>query len=312
MKILIAYDGSECSDAAIIDLRRAGLPAVADVLVLSVAEIPMAVASVPCGALVAGPGLYPSEIVDCEETSSHVRHEAEAYAAQAADRLHGDFPGWKINTEAWVDSAGSAIVRVAHAWKPDLVIVGSHGRLGFSRFVLGSVSQHVLHNVDCSVRISRHHLHSQARPIHVMVGVDGSDDSKQAVKAVAARTWPAGTEARVVSILDSRLTLQTAAAVLDGAIPAAIEQDDSRRLISAAARQAAEELLNAGLIASHAVTTGKPAEALLAEADKCGADCIFVGARGLNRLERIVLGSVSGVVAARAACSVEIVRPPVA
>lgn len=312
MKILIAYDGSECSDAAIIDLRRAGLPATADVLVLSVAEVPVPVASVPYGALVAGPGLYPSEIVDCEETSSHVLHEAEAYAAQAADRLHGDFPGWKINTEAWVDSAGSAIVRVAHAWKPDLVIVGSHGRSGISRFVLGSVSQHLLHNVDCSVRISRHHLHSQDRPIQVMVAVDGSDDSRQAVKAVAARTWPAGTEARVVSILDSRLTFQAAAAVLDGAIPAEIEQDDSRSLISEAAQQAVEELLNAGLIASHAVISGKPVEALLAEADKWGADCVFVGARGLNRLERIVLGSVSSAVAARAACSVEIVRPPVA
>ena len=48
---------------------------------------------------------------------------------------------------------------------------------------------------------------------------------------------------------------------------------------------------------------------LLEEAERWGADCIFVGARGLNRLERLLLGSVSTAVAARARCSVEVVRP---
>ena len=39
MKILIAYDGSSCADAAVNDLQRAGLPAVAEVRILSVAEV---------------------------------------------------------------------------------------------------------------------------------------------------------------------------------------------------------------------------------------------------------------------------------
>ncbi len=38
-KILIAYDGSACSDAALNDLRRAGLPAAVGVLVVTVADI---------------------------------------------------------------------------------------------------------------------------------------------------------------------------------------------------------------------------------------------------------------------------------
>ena len=46
-----------------------------------------------------------------------------------------------------------------------------------------------------------------------------------------------------------------------------------------------------------------------AEAEKWGADCIFVGARGLNGLERLLLGSVSTAVASYAHCSVEVVRP---
>ena len=39
MKILIAYDGSNCADAALEDLRRAGLPPEAEVVVLSVADV---------------------------------------------------------------------------------------------------------------------------------------------------------------------------------------------------------------------------------------------------------------------------------
>jgi hypothetical protein len=47
MRIFIAYDGTECSDAAIVDLRRAGLPAVAEAMVLSVAEMVPQVAALP-------------------------------------------------------------------------------------------------------------------------------------------------------------------------------------------------------------------------------------------------------------------------
>ena len=51
-----------------------------------------------------------------------------------------------------------------------------------------------------------------------------------------------------------------------------------------------------------------PKQMILQEAEGWGADCIFIGARGLNPLERLLLGSVSRSVAARAHCSVEVVR----
>jgi nucleotide-binding universal stress UspA family protein len=200
MKILIAYDGSVCSDAAIVDLRRAGLPSTADVLVLSVAEMSPLVAAVPYGALVVGPGAFLQESGENQGPNGHHVQEAQALADQAAERLRADFPDWNIKTEAWVDAARPAIIRKAHAWNPDLVVVGSHGHAGISRFDLGSVSQHVLHHVDCSVRISRHRLHSQERATRVLIGVDGSSDARTAVAAVAARNWPAGAEARVVLV----------------------------------------------------------------------------------------------------------------
>ena len=72
--------------------------------------------------------------------------------------------------------------------------------------------------------------------------------------------------------------------------------------------QFVHQLKSAGLRATAQVLTGKPSQVLLAEAESWAADCIFVGARGLNALERVLLGSVSSALAASAHCSVEIVK----
>ena len=51
-----------------------------------------------------------------------------------------------------------------------------------------------------------------------------------------------------------------------------------------------------------------PQEGAGLRAERWGADCVFAGAKGLSRLERFLVGSVSTAVAARAPCSVEVVR----
>jgi len=72
--------------------------------------------------------------------------------------------------------------------------------------------------------------------------------------------------------------------------------------------EASEKLRAAGLLVSSAVREGDPRHILTNEAEDWKADCIFVGARGLSRLERFWLGSVSTAIVARAHCSVEVVR----
>jgi nucleotide-binding universal stress UspA family protein len=306
MKLLIAYDGSECSDAAIMDLRCAGLPPVADVLILSVAEVSQRVTAAPYGALVVGAAMFVPQDTETDASTDHHLQDAKAFAAQATDRLRADFPNWHIDAEAWLDAAGSAIIRKVHVWQPDLVVLGSHGRSGIDRFLLGSVSQHVLHHVTCSVRISRHHLYPQEQPIRLLIGVDGSNGARMAVQSVAARKWPANTAARVIGVLDSGIAL-AAANSFEGAIPVEIEEEFRIRM-SKAVHAAVQELETSGLHVTHQILTGIPCEALLAEAEKWPADSLFVGARGLNGLERLLLGSVSTAVASHAHCSVEIVR----
>jgi nucleotide-binding universal stress UspA family protein len=285
------------------------LPAAADVVVLCVAEVSTQYVAATGGAMMGGPVIESPDTLEAAETTRHQLKTAQGMAARAADRLRGDFPLWRIHEESWVDSAAEAIERKVRAWQPDLVVVGSHGRSGIGRLMLGSVSQHVLHHVHCSVRISRHHLHSQTRAIRILIGVDGSEPARAAARAAAERIWPAGTEARVIGVLDSGIPI-SAATTLEGAIPVSIEEQ-SRIRMAAAVHEAVEPLRKAGLTTTHSVFVGKPKEVLLAEAEKWGADSIFVGARGANALERFLLGSVSSAVACHAHCSVEIVQAAV-
>jgi len=69
-----------------------------------------------------------------------------------------------------------------------------------------------------------------------------------------------------------------------------------------------DTLRAAGLNVSPLVTGGDPRKILLEDAERLRADCIFVGARGVRGIERLLLGSVSTAIAARARCSVEVVR----
>lgn len=71
---------------------------------------------------------------------------------------------------------------------------------------------------------------------------------------------------------------------------------------------AIDTLKDSGLIVSSVVKEENPKQLLISEAEDWGADCIFVGARGLGRIKRLWLGSVSTAVAQRAHCSVEVVR----
>lgn len=296
-KVLVAYDGSECADRIFHDLLRAGLPRSAEALVLSVAEewFP-----VPSSYGMAERG-FASDLKVTSETG--------ALAKKGADRLQTIFPSWTTTAEALAGSAASAILIRADEWLPDLIVVGSHGRSGIGRLILGSVSQRVVTETTCSVRISRGRDNPDNSPVRIVIGIDGSLGSEAAVNEVMTREWPSGTEVRVITAFQ----ILTPAA-FGYAIPPVIEAvDESNKEFEAKLRNtveaAAEKLRAAGLNVSCAVRRGDPKHILTGEAEQWAADSIFLGAKGLSRFDRLMLGSVSAGVAARAHCSVEVVRP---
>lgn len=304
MKLLIAYDGSSCAEAALDDLRRAGLPPEAEVIVLSVADVWLPPAPPEGEQRITSD--FEARIAAARQQARtkafEAVDEARKLAMRASERLQAYFPDWSVQPEACADSPAWGIIKKADEWQPDLVVVGSHGRSAVERLVLGSVSQKVLTAAHCSVRIGRGRGTESGTPVRVVIGVDGSPGADAAVRAVAERLWRPGSEARVVTVLDAPLLATAAEWVAKGDV-------DVHTRVQTMANTAAEQLRAAGLTGSVLVTEGEPRHVLVKEAADWGADCIFVGARGLRGLERFLLGSVSSAVAARAPCSVEVVRP---
>jgi len=311
MKLLIAYDGSESADSALDDLTHAGLPATGEALVMTVAEIwlppppPSAAEIVEMAAHAKGPlGLERKYMA-----ASEVVLEADKLAARAAERFQANFPQWKVNHDSVWGSPTWELFSKAEEFKADLILVGSHGRSAVGRFFLGSISQWLLNEARCSVRIARGKLDEADFPVRLMVGVDGSDNANLALEQVAARNWPEKSEVHVV-VADQPLE-PTLAGELIPMVGSLV--DECNREETAHAQQLAEKsaqfLKAKGLRAEGVVKFGDPKRVLVEYAEEWRADCIFLGATGLsNRLERFLLGSVAGAVAARAHCSVEIVR----
>jgi nucleotide-binding universal stress UspA family protein len=87
------------------------------------------------------------------------------------------------------------------------------------------------------------------------------------------------------------------------------ERSQAEQFAITAAKELRTGLGDRNITVSSLVHTGDPKQVLVQHAEEFGADCIFTGATGFsNRLERVILGSVSAAIAARAHCSVEVVR----
>jgi len=308
MKILIAYDGSERARDAIHDLDRAGLSNDNDVeaIVLSVADV-----WPPSSRSAAVPVSGPPHTGAPRDLTDEAMAEASAVARQGAEHVRIRFPSWKITAESRGDSPVRALLQRADEWQPDLLVLGSRGRSAIGRIFLGSVALAIVQHAPGSVRIGRRHGkpgREAGAPVRVIVGVDGSRFSATAIQAVAMRKWPPLSEARVITVTDLRL-LSTPQSLLTGAGFQALDSTrDILRLTRRAVDRAAEELREAGFSATPVVCEGDPGRALVQNADDWGADCIFVGAQGLTRMERLLLGSVSSAVVTRAHCSVEVVK----
>lgn len=308
MKILVAYDGSECADAALEDLKSAGLPKTAEAIVISLADVFL---PPPINEEVDNtfPMYVPVGVRRAHERAERELKEAESLAKRAGERIKKSFPDWQVRHEALADSPSWALIRRADEWKADLIVVGTHGHsvLG-GRLILGSVSQRVLYQASCSVRVARAQHKDASSPLRVVIGVDNSTYSNAAVDAVYRREWPAGTKVRLLTVVDTVMAITP-----DPSQPSVIKwievgDEDNWDAVRQIFEPSAEKLRSVGLDAAVMIRRGNPKDEVIEEAESWGAGCIFVGAKGMRGIDRLLLGSVSSAVSARAHCSVEVVR----
>jgi nucleotide-binding universal stress UspA family protein len=303
MKILIGYDGSTCADAAIDDLRRAGFPPQSEALVVCVAD-----GNVPA----------PDELTPEAESDASWRSKlegAEHLAQKAGNKIASYFPRWTVSAEGLWGSPAQILLDTAEWWHPDLIVIGSHGRSPVARLFLGSVSLELVHKAPCSVRVARTcGAPTRSGPVRIIIGSDGSTEAEAVVVAVAARSWPEKTEVQIISAVQTLVPATTTALeantfMQEPAYTVICEIDErERNRLHAVCEAGADVLRSAGLITTCSVLDGDPRDIVLAGADLGNTDTIFLGARGLGRVERLLLGSVSTHIVSHARCTVEVVR----
>jgi nucleotide-binding universal stress UspA family protein len=239
--------------------------------------------------------------------------EAEKLAQRGTKRVQQLFSSWRVTHQVRNGSPGFELLDCAREWSADLIVVGSHGHTALSRFVLGSVSQRVLTEASTSVHVGRANPGTGKSGERILVGVDGSPGALAAVRAVAKRHWTEGSEIRIVVADDVMrgnpiwLLIPPVRDFLEEVRTE--ERTQAEQFAIAAAKELREGLGSRKLTVSSVIQTGDPKQVLVKHAEEFGADCIFTGATGFsNRLERVILGSVSAAIAARAHCSVEVVR----
>jgi nucleotide-binding universal stress UspA family protein len=147
MRILLAIDGSQCSQAAMQALKNQFRAEDAEVHVLHAIDWPHLFPD--SFSFAAGPE-FAGEFqlfTDRERRKAHELADAAAVSFRKA--------GFRAASVVMECDPKKAILDYAARWNPDLIVVGSHGRRGIDRIVLGSVSEAVARHAHCSVQIMR-------------------------------------------------------------------------------------------------------------------------------------------------------------
>ncbi len=143
MKILLAIDDSKFSQAATEALAVQAKPKETEVRVLHVIE-PLPI--YPEGQAWGYGGVS-------TQVTQEDRKEAEELVARSVQTLRK--AGFTVTAAVEQGIPKMVIIDLAKVWPADLVVVGSHGRKGLDRFLMGSVSEAVARHAPCSVQVVR-------------------------------------------------------------------------------------------------------------------------------------------------------------
>jgi nucleotide-binding universal stress UspA family protein len=142
MRILLALDSSAHSAIATKKLYERPWPEHSIVRILSVAELN---------------STERTPFWDSGATYEHLEEALLSEARDVVDRAANALKPSTLSIEATVRRGDprSEIVDAANEWSADLILVGSHGRTGIARWLLGSVAEHVVRHAQCSVEVCR-------------------------------------------------------------------------------------------------------------------------------------------------------------
>ncbi len=297
MRILIPVDGSRLAqDAVEFVAGRSSLVGTAPHVVLVNAQLPLS---------------SQAERIIGRATARGIHHEQALKIAQPAlDRL--DRAGLAPQLKVAMGSPAEAIARAADAGRADLIVMGSHGRSGMKRALLGSVAYGVLARTNVPVLLLRGSAVPKRDSLRVAIALDGSRLGLQAVKYALRHLEMFGAQPSFALVhVASDLVIPFAGDIAGGTAIAFTPQqiEDMRDAAFEAAFGPARRLMRRAQVPFTEVKlTGVAGDEIAAYARR-HADLTLLGSHGYGAVRAAVLGSVAQRVAARGTTPLLIVRP---
>ena len=278
-KILVPLDGSALAEKALPVAIHLARQMQSELTLLSVAQQePIAVAESM------GYGLWVPN-----ETLPEIRKGLEDYLSRTIEKYKtANVP---MSQQLEVGDEAGEIVDTAVSQQFDLIIMSTHGRSGISRWLMGSVTEKVLHQAPCPLLI----LRDDTLPEHILITLDGSELAETALIPGLALAVGLGADVTLLQVLEGSLPAMNADSWMEN------EQADVGDTQEKEQKQRDNATTYLQMIAdrfSHhdlktAVPYGKPAEAILSYAESIPNSLIAIATHGRSGLARWVFGSVA-------------------
>ena len=299
MNILLASDGSDCAQQAIDFLHRFPFPEDSSITLLTVLEDEVFKAREQTS-------LSDEQQSMLQETEKQIQEESAGALEQEARRFRD--AGRQVSTAVRNGHPAEQIVLAAGEYASDLIIVGSHGLTGIKRFLLGSVSDHVLQYAPCSVLIVKQQGDetptAKGRTLRVLLAYDDSAPARKAVEFMAALPLGEQVHVRALKVLPIiKLFRQDIKQRLSW-----VWQEKKLRSQQALARITHEVRWGHPQIDTDLREGDDVSQEILDAAAVDNSDLIVLGHKGKGAIDRFLLGSVTTRIAHHADCSVLAVR----
>lgn len=220
--------------------------------------------------------------------------------------------GVPVRCEVSEGRVSPEILAAADAGHSDLIVLGTHGRSGFERLVLGSVTEKVLRAAPMPVLVVPQRDSGRPRPQfkHILCAIDFSASSLRALEYALSLAQEADAHLTVMYVLDLP-------AELPGDWRGAFRPSDLHahmERVEAARRQQLAKVVPHHVqeycTVDHVLASGTPSEEVLRVASDQHKDLIVLGVRGRGAADLFFLGSTANDVVRRATCPVMTIRTP--
>lgn len=220
-----------------------------------------------------------------------------------------DTSGINLSTTLFEGDAVTRILDRATDWNADVIVMGTHGRSGFERLLLGSVAEKVLRKAPCPVLtvpprvVSATHGLSFAR---ILCPIDFSPASLRALDYAASLAAVHGPGIIALNVVE--LFAEGGGTRDELALDTPDFRAELRRTALARLHEAVPDAIRSRCPVAETVTMGKGWKEILRVAVEEEADVIVMGVAGRSAADLLLFGSTTQHVVRQAACPVLTIR----